>query len=141
GRPRRDRSGAKGACAQAPLMPGMPDDSWLPKAFLEKCPACLWIAGPQVVIQEVYGDPSSVFGKSQAELKGQTISKAWTSRFGRAFAGETLMLRERHGDSTWYITLFPIRLEGQIAFAGGLAREITPWSTAEQELRQTVLGA
>src|SRR4029077_16739479 len=132
---------AKGACAQAPLMPGMPDDSWLPKAFLEQCPACLWIAGPQGVIQEVYGDPSSVFGKSQAELKGQTISKAWTSRFGRTFAGETLILPKRHGNSTRDITTFPIRLGGQIAFPGGLAREITPWSTTEQELRQTVLGA
>jgi len=119
----------------------MSDDSWLPKAFLEQCPACLWIAGAEGVIHEVYGDPSPVFGKGPAELKGRTISKVWTSRFLQALAGETLMLRERHGNATWYITLFPIRRGRQIAYAGGLAREITPWSTAEQELRQTVLGA
>jgi signal transduction histidine kinase len=37
--------------------------------------------------------------------------------------------------------VFPIRHEGQIRYTGGMAREITPWSTAEQELRQTVLSA
>ncbi|PWU10443.1 MAG: hypothetical protein C5B51_04390 [Terriglobia bacterium] len=119
----------------------MPDAEWLPKAFLEQCPACFWIAGPEGVMHEVYGDPSPIFGKSAEELKGQPASKLWTARFGRAFAGETVLLRERHGNSTWYITLFPIRHEGEIGYVGGIAREITPWSTAEQELRQTVLSA
>jgi two-component system NarL family sensor kinase len=37
--------------------------------------------------------------------------------------------------------VFPIRLEGEIQYAGSLARETSAWSTAEQELRYTVLGA
>ena len=32
-------------------------------------------------------------------------------------------------------------MDGEIRYAGGAAREITDWSTAEQELRNTVLGA
>jgi signal transduction histidine kinase len=119
----------------------MGEGRWLAQAFLEQCPACLWVAGPQGVFHEVYGDPSPVFGKSAAELKGEVPSKVWTSRFARAFAGETQLLRERSDKSTWYITVFPIRHEGQIRYTGGMAREITPWSTAEQELRQTVLSA
>jgi two-component system NarL family sensor kinase len=51
------------------------------------------------------------------------------------------MLRERCANATWYISLFPIRREGQILFAGGFGREVTPWGTAEQELRHTVLSA
>jgi two-component system NarL family sensor kinase len=119
----------------------MTEGRWLPQAYLEQCPACLWTAGPQGVFHEVYGDPAPIFGRSAAELKGQSPSKLWTSRFARAFAGETQLLRERYDQSTWYITLFPIRHDGEIRYTGGLAREITPWSTAEQELRQTVLSA
>jgi signal transduction histidine kinase len=56
-------------------------------------------------------------------------------------SGETLLLRERRAKDTWYVMIFPLRIEGKILFAGGSAREITPWATAEQELRHTVLGA
>lgn len=122
-------------------MPDPMSASWLPQAFLEQCPACLWISRPPGVVQEVYGDPEPLFGKSAAELKTDAAPEAWTKRFQRAFAGETLILRERRGNATWYVSLFPIRRNGEIVYAGGLAREITPWSTAEQELRQTVLGA
>ena len=51
------------------------------------------------------------------------------------------MLRERCGNSVWYISLFPIRRDGHILFAGGFGRDVTPWGTAEQELRHTVLSA
>jgi signal transduction histidine kinase len=66
---------------------------------------------------------------------------AWRGRFTRALSGETLLLRERRAKDTWYVMIFPLRIEGKILFAGGSAREITPWATAEQELRHTVLGA
>jgi signal transduction histidine kinase len=119
----------------------MPDTNWLPQAFLEQVPACGWIADSQGVFIEVYGDPSAIFRKTAAEMKDGIASEPWTSRAARVFAGETLMLRERCGNSTWYITLFPIRRDGRILFAGGFGREVTPWGTAEQELRHTVLGA
>jgi signal transduction histidine kinase len=94
------------------------------------------------VFHRIYGDPSSVFGKPASELAGRApADDQWKSRFARALEGETLLLRERRGNATWYITVFPIRVEGEIRYAGGIAREITPWSTAEQELRYTVLGA
>ena len=65
-------------------------------------------------------------------------ANAWQGRFERALEGETLTLRERRGKGTWEISVFPIRVDGQIRFAGGMAREITPWNTAEHELRHTV---
>ena len=52
-----------------------------------------------------------------------------------------MLLRERRGKDTWYVTIFPLRIDGEIRFAGGIAREITPWTSAEQELRHTVLSA
>ncbi len=123
-------------------------DAWLLEAYLEQCPACEWIVTRQDVFHSVYGNPTSLFGKTAAELKGAHVSelepvraKTWSSRFHRILAGEILMLRERHGNSTWYISLFPIRRGEKILFAGGFAREITPWGTAEQELRRTVLSA
>ena len=127
----------------------MTETSWLPQAFLEQCPACAWVADSDGVFREVYGDPMAIFHKSAEELKNRTASqilkpglaKTWSNRTARVFAGETVMLRERHGNATWYVTMFPIRSDGPIRFAGGLAREITPWGTAEQELRHTVLGA
>ena len=127
----------------------MTDEHWLAKAFLEQCPAVLWAVDRNGAFHKFYGDPSSVFGRTAAELKDQAPAAAldpdsgeqWKSRFARALAGETLMLRERHGDTTWYVTLFPIRREGEISHAGGVARDSAPWSTADQELRHTVLGA
>jgi two-component system NarL family sensor kinase len=52
-----------------------------------------------------------------------------------------LLLRERRGKDFWYVTVFPVREGGEIRWAGGVAREITAWNNAEQELRHTVLGA
>src|SRR5690242_5598235 len=125
----------------------MTDSGWLPEAFLEQSPACHWAVDREEVFQSIYGDPSPLFGREAAELKGKPASvmppelaRVWAARFARVFAGEVLMLRERRGNATWYVSLFPIRRRKRIVYAGGLAREITPWSTAEQELRQTVLS-
>jgi signal transduction histidine kinase len=72
---------------------------------------------------------------------GTDEATAWRGRFARALSGETMRLRERRGKGTWYVTIFPVRIDGEIRFAGGIAREITPWTSAEQELRHTVLSA
>jgi two-component system NarL family sensor kinase len=102
-----------------------------------------------LVFHRVYGDSTAIFGKPGADLAGRPAaevldaerSKAWTSRFTRALGGETLYLRERTGNAPWYITVFPVRAEGGARYTGGIAREMTPWKTAEQELRNTVLSA
>jgi len=100
------------------------------------------------VFREIYGDPSHLLGKSAAALLGQPfttlsadLSANWSDRYARAFKGDTLSLRERRGDLSWNISVFPIRVEGEIRYAGGLAREMTPWGKADQELRRTVLSA
>ena len=127
----------------------MADDAWLLEAFLDQSPACHWIVDPHQIICEIRGNARSLFGKPAERLRGQRLGEvfdgpradAWNGRLAKVFAGETLMLRERRGDSVWYISLFPIRQDQEIRYAGALAREITPWGTAEQELRHTVLSA
>jgi signal transduction histidine kinase len=97
----------------------------------------------------MYGDPLPLFGRTTEELLGRVPSEvlepdeasAWRGRFTRALSGEMMRLRERRAKGTWYINVFPLRVDGQIGFAAGSAHEITPWSAAEQELRHTVLGA
>jgi signal transduction histidine kinase len=120
----------------------------LSRAFLEQSPACHWVVDTGGVFREIYGDPSDLLGKSAAALLDQpvTILSAdlaanWSDRFARVFKGDTLALRERRGELSWNISLFPIRMEGEIRYAGALAREMTPWGKADQELRRTVLSA
>src|ERR1017187_9073491 len=127
----------------------MPGSASLAEAFLEQSPACSWIVNAESEFQRVYGDSLPVFGKASAELVGRKVAQAldketapvWTDRMARALGGETLLLRERRGDAAWHITLFPIRRQGSPALAGGMASEVTRWSKAERELRNTVLSA
>jgi signal transduction histidine kinase len=127
----------------------MIDNDALARAFLEHCPALLWIAGPDGAFFQIHGDAAVLFGAPNGQLLGRTAETAlgpglgeqWQSRFSRAFAGETLRLRLRRGDSTWNVSVFPIRRGGRITEVGGIAFEIGPWNLAEQELRNTVLSA
>lgn len=127
----------------------MEDSGPLSELLLQQSPACQWIVSSDGVFQRVYGECSAVFGKPAAELAGQAISRAlspeisdiWAARFAQAFAGESLTLRERRGEAVWNIAVFPVRSHGAVGYAGGLARESTAFSTADRELRRTVLGA
>lgn len=124
-------------------------------ALLEQSPGCQWIVGPgpsdkqSQVFERIFGEPSPIFGRPSEKLQGRAVAEAldpemaaaWSERFARVLEGETLTLRERRGNTTWHITVFPIRLEGEIRYAGGMARDATALSKAEQELRYTVLGA
>ena len=118
-------------------------------ALLDQSPACQWVVGRDQVFQRIFGDPFPIFGRRPDELQGRTIAEvlepeaaaAWTERFAEALKGQTLTLRERRGNTTWHITVFPIRLDGEIRYAGGMAGDATALSKAEQELRYTVLGA
>ena len=133
----------------------MPDAACLSEAFLDQSPCCHWIVSAEGEFHRIYGNSYPVMGRPASELTGRTVAAAlepelarvWKDRLARALAGEILLLRERRGESTWFITFFPIRLPVDGAgsspriYAGGTAREITSWSAAEQELRHTVLGA
>jgi len=126
----------------------MPKPACLLDAFLDQSPGCHWITSTEGRFHRVYGDPSPVFARTASELTGRTAAETldpdaarlWMARFERAFEGETFALRERRGEVTWYISVFPLRFDGEV-YAGGLACESTAWSTAEHELRHTVLGA
>jgi signal transduction histidine kinase len=125
-----------------------PDATRLADLFLEQGPACNWIVNRDCVFERVWGNSAALFGRTASELARQPVSAAlgpaaqsWCERFHRALEGESLVLRERRGDSTWFVSLFPIRAGDGATFAGGTAREVTSWTTAEQELRYTALGA
>src|SRR5438105_6187223 len=127
----------------------MEDSRRLSELLLEQSPSCQWMVSADGVFQRVHGDAAPVFGKPAAELTGRPFSQildrqiadSWSERFARAFEGKSMTLRQRHCDGIWNITVFPIRVEGEIRYAGGLAREGTPWNSAEWELRRIVLSA
>ena len=127
----------------------MSDAGSLAEALLEQSPVCHWVVTAAGVFDRIYGDPASIFGKPASELVGRSVAEAlapelasvWRDRFARALEGETVVLRERRGNAIWGLIVFPIRFGAETRYSGGLAREITAWSAAEQELRYTVLGA
>jgi signal transduction histidine kinase len=126
----------------------MPDTPLL-EAFLDQSAACHWILDRGSVFVRVFGDPSPLLDNRAPDLLGRSLHESlpseqaltWSNRVARALDGEFLRLRERYGGAIWNISVFPIRLDGEIRYAGFLAREVTAWDTAEQELRYTVLGA
>ena len=117
--------------------------------YLEQCPAFHCIIGPDRAFLRVYGDSAPLFRRPAHELLGRRLTDvlqpdvrdAWLGRLNRIFCGETVYLRETHGGVNWSVTGFPVRAADGTVFAGCMARDISPWSTAEQELRYTVLGA
>jgi PAS domain S-box-containing protein len=127
----------------------MSDAGSLAEACLEQSPECHWVVTAAGVFHRIYGDTAAILGKPASKLVGRSAAEAlppelagvWRDRFARVLEGETLSLRERRGDAVWYLTVFPIRFEGKIRYIGGLGREITAWSVADQELRYAVLGA
>ena len=127
----------------------MSDPECLAEALLLQSPVCHWVVTAAGLFHRIYGDPACIFGKPASELVGRPaaealapeLANAWRDRFARALKGETMILRERRGNAIWGLILFPLRFGGEIRYTGGLAREVTAWSAAEQELRYTVLGS
>jgi two-component system NarL family sensor kinase len=121
----------------------------LAEIYLRQSPACHWVTGDDGRFLHVFGDSCPLFGHTVAELLGRDPesllppidAKQWRGRFQRVLAGERLSLRERRPNASWNVSLFPIRKDDAIHYVGGLAREVTPWNAAEEELRHTVLGA
>jgi signal transduction histidine kinase len=119
------------------------------EALLQQSPACSWLLTKDLIFDRVFGDATPYFGKSASDLTGQSIYKMlepelsalWKDRVGRAIAGETFSLRERLRGMGWYTSVFPVRAGEDEIYAAGFTRESTGWSRAEQELRNTVLGA
>ncbi|HEX3742617.1 MAG TPA: ATP-binding protein [Bryobacteraceae bacterium] len=126
----------------------MPETGCLPEILLQQSPACVWLVREDLVFERVYGSSQKLLGRPPEELTGKKAQEAlgaegaaWCGRFTRALAGEDLRLRQRLPDGTWYVSIFPVQGKDGARYAGGMAREITPWNTAEHELRNTVLGA
>ena len=117
--------------------------------LLNQCPGCAWLVSTEGRFERLYGDSAEVFGASAENLTGMLVTqvlsrkaaKTWVERFARVLAGEAVSLRHAMNHTVWHISLFPIRENGVIRYAGGLARDIAEWSKTEQQLRQTVLGA
>src|SRR5262245_42647572 len=122
----------------------MNESGSLAEVYLEQSPACHWIAGSDGRFLRVYGDASAFFGRPAAELAGSSLTDLppeqaalWQSRFKRVLSGEQLTLNERCRKASWYVTVFPVHEEGSVRYIAGLARNVSPWGTAEDDLRQT----
>jgi two-component system NarL family sensor kinase len=126
----------------------MSEPGSLAETYLQHSPACHWVSRSDGRFVQVFGEVCSFFGRRASDLIGHDLESVlsaeqatvWRGRIRRVVAGEALILRERHSNSSWEISLFPLREVGEVLI-GGLAREITAWGAAEQELRHTVLGA
>ncbi|MGP8245950.1 MAG: ATP-binding protein [Bryobacteraceae bacterium] len=127
----------------------MPVSHDLLESFLAQGQACHWMLDTDGVFQFVYGDSAPLLGKAANELAGRQIGEAldpetggiWRERLAKVLGGEYLQLRERRGDGLWYVFCFPMRVDGEIRYAGAAGREVTALATADRELRNTVLGA
>ena len=106
---------------------------------------------PGGVFQRIYGDPSPIFGKAAGDLIGPQLRRsrsapeqcaAWQDRFARALDGEIAAAPRalRRRDVADFRFPDP-RRKARFDMPAATASETTAWSTAEQELRYTVLGA
>jgi signal transduction histidine kinase len=127
----------------------MSDAGAVTELYLHQSPACHWISGIDGRFVNICGEAGPLFGRPAKDLLDQYPEAVlppeqavlWRGRFGRVLAGESLILRERRAESSWNISLFPLRVQGQVRYVGGLGSEATAFGTAEMELRHTVLGA
>jgi signal transduction histidine kinase len=127
----------------------MPELDHLTALLLNQFPACAWIVTREGRFERLYGNAARVFGSTGEKLTGQLVTqvlkrseaRTWVERFARVFAGETVALRHTSGETVWHISLFPLSQDGEIRYAGGLARETAEWNKTEKQLRQTVLEA
>jgi two-component system NarL family sensor kinase len=126
----------------------MPDVDHLAELLLEQAPSGSCLVNASGIFERAFGD-CCVLGRPAVELEGRALTEVlpreqariWTARFARALSGETFSLRERAGNTVWNVSVFPVRTNGEVRFAGVLAREISDWNKTEHDLRQTVLGA
>jgi signal transduction histidine kinase len=127
----------------------MPEDLRLLQTFLEQSPVSRFIVDRDFVCRSAHGETASILGVSVAQLQDCPIAhvldpdvvKVWMPRFERAFEGESLSLRERRGAVSWQIQVFPLRIDGEVRYAAAVGTDATAWGRADQELRNTVLGA
>src|SRR5581483_9951071 len=119
----------------------MPGD--VVREFLEQNPGCLWIVDKLGVLRHVFGDSSRYLGRPADQLRGKRFPEivdsaegpVWEHRIARVFCGERLSVRERRLDDIWYVSIFPVRIDSEVVYAAGVAREVTPWTSAERDLR------
>ena len=105
------------------------------EVLLRQSHGCAWLLQRDGMFHAVYGAPHRVFGRTAAELRSLNFAElfplkaraAWCGRLARAFAGETLGAAGQFGESaaTFSIALFPVEVGDNIAFAGGIAHEMT----------------
>lgn len=124
-------------------------EACLAELLLQQDRACHWLIDRKGFFALVYGDSRPIFGRDAADLLrggvdssvAPEVAELWNSRLQRVFNGEYLYLRERSEGNTYNVSVFPVTLENEIRYAGGMALEVSPWGSAEQELRHSVLGA
>jgi len=103
--------------------------------LLRQISGCIWLLRRGGSFHYIYGDAARVFGRAHADLDRRdfislcepSARASWAARLERVFAGDTAVGETRFAEHSpaFSITLFPVRLEqGEVAFAGGIARQI-----------------
>src|SRR5690349_18965981 len=103
------------------------------RALLAQSPACYWVLDPDGRFRYACGDTVPLFGKPAPDLVGLSISEVlpedaaqnWAGRLQRVLGGETVLLRERRGETLLCVIVFPLRApDGASTYAGGCTQDI-----------------
>ncbi|MCL5743214.1 MAG: histidine kinase [Acidobacteria bacterium] len=116
--------------------------------LLQQSPACHWILDRSYSFVCIFGNSVPLFQKNPDALNGaslrdvlpEAVARAWANRVDSVFGGESLLVRERVPSGLYSVSHFPLRAaSGEVLYAAGFARDVTPFIMAEQELRNTTL--
>src|SRR6476661_1622560 len=116
-------------------------------ALLDQSPACHWILDADGRFRYGRGNTLPLFQRPAGDLPGLQLSEVlpdaqaekWATRLQRVLDGETVLRRERWGDTQFTLVLYPLRAPGGTVFAGGSAQDVTTLDSAERELRDTTM--
>jgi len=119
------------------------------EALLDQVPACRWTVNQEGIFEQVYGDTVSLFGKPPDEVEGCPAASLldaatlpiWQERFSRAFAGESVSLREQRHGRVWFVVVFPLRVRAGVSHAGCVMRDLTDLIKGDHGVRRSVLAA
>jgi PAS domain S-box-containing protein len=118
------------------------------RELIQQSPACYWALDPDGRFRFACGNTIPLFGKPAADLQGRLVAgllpedqaEKWSAHIRRTIAGESILRRERIGESLFGVRSYPVRSpDDSTVYAGGYALDITAVGTAEKELRATTL--
>jgi PAS domain S-box-containing protein len=127
-------------------VPESETQGWMERALLVQSPAGYWVLDPDGQFRYARGNLQPLFGRAADGLRGAGLAEVlpeptaqkWANRVRRVVGGETILRRERWGETQFGLFFFPLRApDGVSVYAGGSAHDLSALGTAEKELRDT----